>query len=53
MVSTVDDPQDAKQVFTVTELTTLEPDPKLFEVPEGYKVIDRRKTVDDPNWKQE
>jgi hypothetical protein len=40
--SIVDNPQTGKQVFTVRELTTSEPDPKLFEVPEGYRVVDRR-----------
>jgi hypothetical protein len=40
--SIVDNPQTGKQVFTVRELTTSEPDPKLFEVPEGYTVVDRR-----------
>jgi hypothetical protein len=40
--SIVDNPQTGKQVFTVRELTTSEPDPKLFEVPAEYKVVDKR-----------
>jgi hypothetical protein len=42
--SIVDHPQTGRQVFTVKELSTSEPDPKLFEVPEGYRVVDRRET---------
>jgi hypothetical protein len=32
-----------KQTFTITELTPGEPDPRLFELPAGYKVSDERK----------
>jgi hypothetical protein len=32
-----------KQTFTVTELTAVEPDPQLFQVPAGFKVNDQRK----------
>ena len=42
MVSIVDDPQNGKQVFTVKELSTAEPDLSYFDVPEGYKVVDHR-----------
>jgi hypothetical protein len=41
--SIVDNPQTGKQVFTVKELTTSEPDPSYFQVPEGYQVVDKRK----------
>ena len=41
--SMLDNPQTGKQTFTVVELTTSEPDPRFFELPEGYKVIDRRR----------
>jgi hypothetical protein len=40
--SIVDSPQTGKQVFTVRELSTSEPEPSYFEVPAGYKVVDRR-----------
>jgi hypothetical protein len=40
--SIVDNPQTGKQVFTVKELSTSEPDPSYFEIPEGYRVVDRR-----------
>ncbi len=43
LISKVDDPQSGKQVFTVKDLTTSEPDPRLFDVPEGYKIVDHAK----------
>jgi hypothetical protein len=43
--SIVDNPQTGKQVFTVKELTTSEPDPSFFQVPEGYRVVDRTKAA--------
>jgi hypothetical protein len=49
LISKVDDPQSGKQTFSVTELITSEPDPKFFAVPEGYKVVDRRKEDDGSN----
>ena len=42
LISIVDDPQSGKQVFTVKELSTSEPDLSYFELPEGYKVVDHR-----------
>jgi hypothetical protein len=42
MVSIVDDPQSGKQVFTVKDLSTSEPELSYFEIPEGYKVVDHR-----------
>lgn len=43
LISKVDTPQSGKQVFTVKDLTTSEPDPTIFELPEGYKIVDRTK----------
>ena len=43
LASSLDSAQVGHQVFTVTDLNTNEPDPKFFEVPEGYRIIDRRK----------
>jgi hypothetical protein len=37
LLSIVDNPMSGHQVFTARELTTSEPDPAIFEVPEGYK----------------
>jgi hypothetical protein len=42
--SLVDNPQTGKQVFTVKELSTSEPDPSLFEVAADYRIVDRRPT---------
>jgi hypothetical protein len=42
MLSIRSDPRFGKQTFTATSLILSEPDPKLFELPEGYKVEDRR-----------
>ncbi len=42
LISIVDSPQSGKQVFTVKNLTTSEPDPSLFLVPDEYKIVDRR-----------
>jgi hypothetical protein len=43
LYSEVAGPRVGKQVFTLTDVTLAEPDPKLFELPEGYTVVDRRK----------
>lgn len=48
VMSIVDTPQTGKQVFTVTDLVTSEPDPSLFELPAGFKVADRREGADKP-----
>ncbi len=40
--STLEAPQIGRQVFTVTELSTSEPDPSFFQPPRGYKVVDHR-----------
>ena len=42
LLSIVDEPQSGKQVFTVKELSTSEPELTYFEVPEGYKIVDHR-----------
>jgi hypothetical protein len=34
-----------KQTFTITELSPSDPDPQLFELPEGYKIDDLRKSA--------
>jgi hypothetical protein len=40
--SIVDAPDTGRQVFTVKNLSTSEPEPSFFEIPGDYKVIDRR-----------
>jgi hypothetical protein len=41
--SVLDTPSLGKQMFTVTEISTTEPDASFFQPPQGYKVIDHRK----------
>jgi hypothetical protein len=36
------DPRLGTQKFTITELDTVDPDPLLFRVPEGYQVVDQQ-----------
>jgi hypothetical protein len=42
LLSIVCDPRFGKQVFTVTDIMLGEPDVKLFDLPEGFEVVDRR-----------
>jgi len=42
LVSIVDEPQSGRQVFTVKDLSTSEPELTYFQVPEGYTVVDHR-----------
>ena len=41
LISTVDDAQSGKQVFTVKELSTSEPELIFFQAPSDYKIISR------------
>jgi hypothetical protein len=41
--SVIEAPQIGRQSFTVTEISTAEPDPSYFQPPAGYTVVDRRK----------
>jgi hypothetical protein len=43
--SMLDTPRLGRQIFTVTEISTTEPDPSFFQPPQGYQVVDRRKTA--------
>jgi hypothetical protein len=45
LLSKRSDPRFGMQLFTVTTLTLGDPDPKLFELPDGFKVDDRRQTA--------
>jgi hypothetical protein len=42
LLSKRSDPRIGTQTFTVTNLILSDPDPKLFDLPEGFKVVDRR-----------
>lgn len=37
------DPRFGTQTFTITDLSLAEPDSKLFELPEGFKIVDQRR----------
>ena len=39
------DPRFGMQTFMITSLTLAEPDPKLFEFPEGFQIVDKRPRV--------
>lgn len=41
--SEVTNPSFGKQVFTVSDVNMAEPDPKLFQIPDGFEVVDKRK----------
>ncbi len=47
--SSLDTPSVGRQLFTVTEIDTNDPDPKFFLPPEGYKIIDHRQPSPDKN----
>jgi len=44
LTSVVEAPQIGKQTFTVTEISTTEPEASWFQPPQGYAVVDRRKS---------
>jgi hypothetical protein len=41
--STVTNPSFGKQVFTITDVNSSAPDPALFQIPDGFTVVDQRK----------
>lgn len=43
LLSDVDDPQNGHQTFRASDITTSEPDPRLFDLPSGYRIADVRK----------
>jgi hypothetical protein len=45
LISIRSDPRIGKQTFTVTNLVLSEPDAALFELPVGFKVVDRRQSA--------
>ena len=42
LLSTLTDPRLGTQSFTITEISTSEPDARLFLPPAGYKIVDER-----------
>jgi hypothetical protein len=49
LLSKRSDPRIGTQTFTVTNLTTSEPDPNLFNLPDGFSVVDQRQTAPPEN----
>jgi hypothetical protein len=49
LLSKRSDPRIGSQTFTVTNLALADPDPKLFELPEGFTVVDERRTAPPEN----
>jgi len=45
LLSKRSDPRIGTQTFTAANLILSEPDPTLFDLPEGFKVVDRRQTA--------
>jgi hypothetical protein len=45
LLSTRSDPRFGTQTFTITDISLTEPDPHLFDLPEGFKVVDQRQTA--------
>jgi hypothetical protein len=44
LVSKRSDPRSGTQEFTITELNRAEPDGTLFELPQGFTVVDQRQS---------
>jgi hypothetical protein len=42
LLSQLTGPRIGKQIFTLTDVSLSEPDPALFELPEGFEVVDHR-----------
>jgi hypothetical protein len=43
LYSELENPNVGKQAFTLSDIGLAEPDPRLFELPEGFAVVDERK----------
>ena len=43
LISELSDPRTGKQIFTLTDISVGEPDPKLFDLPEGFAILDQRR----------
>jgi hypothetical protein len=46
LISILKNPHVGQQTFRVKEVTTSEPDPALFELPQGFRIVDRRESTD-------
>jgi hypothetical protein len=56
LLSTRSDPRFGTQTFSITDINQSEPDPHLFDLPEGFTIIDQRQTAPpestEPRWSQ-
>lgn len=43
LISELSDPRTGKQIFTLTDISLGEPDPRLFDLPEGFAILDQRR----------
>ena len=48
LVSILDDPRIGKETFILSDVSIGDPDPKLFDVPEGFQIFDTRHPEDTP-----
>jgi hypothetical protein len=46
LLSILSDPRIGTQTFTLTDVAVTETDPKLFEIPEGFQIVDTRQPED-------
>jgi hypothetical protein len=49
LLSKRSDPRIGTQTFTATNLMVSDPDPNLFKLPDGFKVVDQRQTAPSEN----
>jgi hypothetical protein len=45
LLSKISDPRFGTQTFTATDVVVSEPDPTIFNLPEGYTVVDERQNA--------
>jgi hypothetical protein len=42
LISILDDPRIGKETFTLSDVSIGDPDPRLFDIPEGFQIVDTR-----------
>jgi hypothetical protein len=48
LISILSDPRIGTQTFTLSNVEVTEPDPRYFELPEGFQIVDSRHAEDQP-----